>query len=152
MFKFAKYLEYALLAVCLIVVILFYVQSSTGIFAISNLKTIMASTTMVDGLIWTTYALTFLAILLVIGLSIFGMIKNPKSLKKTGITLGIAVVVIAASFFTASGAEVAANVSVAPTFATLKMTDTLLNMCYILLAVTILAIVAGAVMNLVKKR
>src|SRR5574344_2585443 len=104
MFKFAKYIEYALLAICLVLVVLFYMQSGTGMFKIANLKDVMNSTTMVDGIIWWMYALSAVAIILVIALSVLAMIQNPKSLKKTGITLGIAIVLVVASYFLASGA------------------------------------------------
>lgn len=152
MFKFTKYIEYVLLAICCVIIVLFYVQSGTGMFKLSNLKTILSTTTMTDGLIWWTYALCALAILLVLALSIFAMVENPKSLKKTGFTLGLAIVLIVASYFLASGAPVQANVAKAPTAGALKLTDTILILTYILMGATILVILGGAVVNMIKKR
>ena len=57
MSKFAKILEYALLAVGVVIIALFYVQSGSGQFALSNLADALASTTVLDGMLWWTYAL-----------------------------------------------------------------------------------------------
>lgn len=152
MFKFAKYIEYALLGLGLVFTVLFYVQSGSGIFKLSNLTDALSSTTMLDGVLLWAYILIAVALLLVIVLSVAAMIQNPKSLKKTGFILGLSVVLIVASYFLASGAPVEANVAKAPTFAQLKMTDTLLVLTYILLGATVLVLVGGSVANAVRKR
>ena len=57
MSKFAKILEYVLLAVGVVIIALFYVQNGSGQFALSNLADVLSSTTLVDGLLWWVYAL-----------------------------------------------------------------------------------------------
>ena len=91
------------------------------------------------------------ALVLVVVLSLINMAGNRKSIKKTGIVLLIAVVLIGASFLLASGDPIAVNMAVQPTHATLKMTDTLLNLSYALVILALLALVWGSVRNLIHK-
>lgn len=152
MSKFLKYFLYALLAISTVVIVLFYVQSSTGDFALSNLAEQLKTTSMVDGVMYWAYILVGLSILSLIALSIMGMIENPKTLKRTGITLLLAVVLCVISYFLASGDPVQANLEIAPTETALKLTDTGLIITYILFAATILTIIGGGIYNAIKNR
>ncbi len=152
MSKFAKILLYTLLGLCALVVILFYVQNSSGVFGLDNLKWVMSNLSMVDGLIWCTYLLSFVSILLVIIMSIYTMAINPKSIKKAGITLLIALVVIGISYLFASGNEVTVNVTTPPSKATFKLTDTGLLITYILAAVSVLALIFGGIRKIIQNR
>ena len=107
---------------------------------------------MLDIVLFWAYALVIAAIVLVVVLSIINMAGNKKSLKKTGILLLIAVALIGVSYLLASGDPIAVNMEVQPTHATLKMTDTLLNLSYALVVIALLALVWGSVRNLIKNR
>lgn len=150
--KFFKYLLYALLAVSAVLLVMFFVQGGDGEYALENLAAIQTSTTMVDGIIWWTYALVALAIVLVIVLSIWGLAKNPKSLKRAAIFLVLAIVICGGSYFLASGDIVAVNVDKVPSADTFKLTDTILNITYVLFAGAIISIIAGGVIKMIRNR
>ncbi|MBQ2242711.1 MAG: hypothetical protein II318_00680 [Bacteroidales bacterium] len=152
MSKFAKILEYVLLAVGVVIIALFYVQNGSGQFALSNLADVLSSTTLVDGLLWWVYALIVLAIALILVLACVATFGNKKSLKSTGLVLLLAVVLVVASYFLASGNPVAVNVAEQPTEATFKLTDTILILTYILFVGVIVSLLGGTVMNAIKKR
>lgn len=148
MSKLLKILLIVLLALSGVAVVVFYVQNSSGLFALSNKAEAMASTNMLDMLLFWAYFLVFAAILLVVVLSVINMAGNRKSLKMTGIVVALAIVVVGASYLLASGDPVTANLAVAPTEGELKLTDTLLIMTYILMAGSLVALVWGGIKKL----
>ena len=144
--KFTKILEICLLVISLIGLVVFFVNNaSTGLYTVANEAEALATTGMLDVVLFWAYALVIAAIVLVVVLSIINMAGNKKSLKKTGILLLIAVVLIGVSYLLASGDPIAVNMEVQPTHATLKMTDTLLNLSYALVVIALLALVWGSV-------
>ena len=151
--KFTKILEICLLVISLIGLVVFFTNNaSTGLYTVANEAEALATTGMLDIVLFWAYALVIAAIVLVVVLSIINMAGNKKSLKKTGILLLIAVVLIGVSYLLASGDPIAVNMEVQPTHATLKMTDTLLNLSYALVVIALLALVWGSVRNLIKNR
>ena len=151
--KFTKILEICLLVLSLIGLVVFFIYNgNTGLYSIANEAEALATTGMLDILLFWAYALVFAAILLVVILSIINLAGNKKSLKRTGFLLLIAVVLIGLSYLLASGDPIAVNMDVQPTHATLKMTDTLLNLSYALVVIALLALVWGSVRNLIKNR
>ena len=153
--KFTKILEICLLVISLIGLVVFFIyNSNTGLYTVANEAEALATTTtgMLDIVLFWAYALVIAAIVLVVVLSIINMAGNKKSLKKTGFLLLIAVVLIGLSYLLASGDPIAVNMEVQPTHATLKMTDTLLNLSYALVVIALLALVWGSVRNLIKNR
>lgn len=152
MSKFAKILEYVLMAVGVVIIALFYVQSGSGQFALSNLADALASTTILDGMLWWTYALIALAIVLIVVLAGVATFGNKKSLKSTALVMVLAVVLVVASYFLASGNPVAVNVAEQPSAATFKLTDSILILTYILFVGVVVSLLGGIVMNAIKKR
>lgn len=151
--KFLKILLVCLLAISVIGLIVFFVQNSTtGIYAISNLADAMATKGSLDFLLVWGYVMVLAAILLVVIMSIINIAGNRKSLKRTGITLLIAVVLIGISYLLASGDPVTVNTATPPTKAVLKMTDTLLNLSYALVIIAVLALIWGSLRNLIHNR
>ena len=147
--KFTKILEICLLVISLIGLVVFFANNaSTGLYTVANEAEALATTGMLDIVLFWAYALVIAAIVLVV----INMAGNKKSLKKTGILLLIAVVLIGVSYLLASGDPIAVNMEVQPTHATLKMTDTLLNLSYALVVIALLALVWGSVRNLIKNR
>ena len=134
------------------VIAVFYVQNTSGIFALSNLSEAVSSTNMLDGLLGWTYILLFAAIILVIVLSVINMAGNPKALKRTGFVLILSIVLIVVSYVLASGDPVAANLATEPTAGELKMTDTLLILTYLLMAGSFIAVIWGGAKKLIQNR
>ncbi|HIZ86385.1 MAG TPA: hypothetical protein IAC04_07835 [Candidatus Coprenecus stercoravium] len=151
--KFAKILEICLLVISLIGLIAFFIfNGKTGLYTVANEAEALATTGLLDVVLFWAYALVIAAIVLVVVLSLVNMAGNKRSLKRTGFTVLIAVVLIGLSYLFASGDPIAVNVAVQPTHATLKMTDTLLNLSYALVVLAILALVWGSVRNLIHNR
>lgn len=150
--KFLRILLICLLAISVIGLIVFFIQSSTGIYAISNLADAMATKGSLDFLLIWGYVMVLAAILLVVIMSIINIAGNRKSLKRTGITLLIAVVLVGISYLLASGDPVTVNTATPPTEAVLKMTDTLLNLSYALVVIAVLALIWGSLRNLIHNR
>lgn len=150
--KFTKILEICLLVISLIGLIAFFVfNGKTGLYSVENLAEALATTSLLDMVLFWAYIMVIAALVLVVVLSLINMAGNRKSLKKTGIVLVIAVVLIGASLLFASGDPIAVNMAVQPTHATLKMTDTLLNLSYALVIIALLALIWGSVRNLIHK-
>ncbi len=150
--KFTKILEICLLVISLIGLVAFFVfNGKTGLYSVENLSEALATTSLLDMVLFWAYIMVIAALVLVVVLSLINMAGNRKSLKKTGIVLVIAVVLIGASLLFASGDPIAVNMAVQPTHATLKMTDTLLNLSYALVIIALLALIWGSVRNLIHK-
>ena len=150
--KFTKILEICLLVISLIGLIAFFVfNGKTGLYSVENLSEALATTSLLDMVLFWAYIMVIAALVLVVVLSLINMAGNRKSLKKTGIVLVIAVVLIGASLLFASGDPIAVNMAVQPTHATLKMTDTLLNLSSALVIIALLALIWGSVRNLIHK-
>ena len=133
-------------------IVAFYVQNTSGIFALSNLSEAISSTNMLDGLLGWTYILLFAAIILVFVLSIINMAGNRKALKRTGLLLILTIVLVVVSYVLASGDPVAVNLATEPTAGELKMTDTLLNLTYLLMAGSFIALIWGGAKKLIQTR
>lgn len=152
MSKFLKILISVLLGLSAVAIIVFYVQNTTGLFALSNLAEAMSCTNMLDVMLFWGYFLIFVAIILVLVLSIVNMAGNRKALKRTGIILLLAIVAVVVSYLLASGNPVAVNLATPPTHGELKLTDTLLNLTYILLACALIALIWGSVKKIIQNR
>ncbi len=151
MSKILRIILISLMVLSLAGIVAFYVESASGAYALSNLAGAMAATGTLDMLLIWAYVLVFAAILLILILSIANMAGNKKSLKRTGFTCLLAIVLVVVSYFLASGDPVAVNLEVQPTFAALKMTDTLLIMVYILMVVVFASLIWGSVRKLFNK-
>ncbi len=152
MSKFLKILLYVLFGISGLIVILFYTQNSTGAFALANINSIMASTTMVDGLMLWTYLLVGAAVVTLLGLSIASLINNPKALKRAGFTALIAVVIIGLSYVLASGDPIPVNIDEVPGDSTFKLTDAGLIITYLLFGASILLLLGGSIRNAISNR
>ena len=107
----------------------------------------------VETLLYWAYAMLILALIAVFCIGIYVTAKNdPKSLVRIGIALAAAAALCLVAYLLASGAP-ALNYSGSklPTAGELKLTDTVLNLTYILGAAAIAAIVAGEVISGIRK-
>ncbi|PKO98585.1 MAG: hypothetical protein CVU13_09120 [Bacteroidetes bacterium HGW-Bacteroidetes-8] len=107
---------------------------------------------MIDTFLGYAYLLFGVAIVLALGLPLLQMIGNPKSIKKVIYSLILVVVVVGLAYMLASGDPLTTTLDKEPTASTLKITDTGLIITYLLFFVSITAIVAGGVINMVKNR
>ena len=136
MSKFIKYLSYILLGLAVVITIVFFINKEG----------------MLDTFLGYAYLLFGVAIVLALGLPLLQMVGNPKSFKKVLYNLIIVVVVVGLAYLLASGDPLATTLPEEPSAATLKITDTGLIITYLLFFVSITAIVAGALVNMVKNR
>jgi hypothetical protein len=107
----------------------------------------------VEALLYWTYAMVALAIFCVVVLGlIVSAINNPKSLVKVGILLAGACALVLVAYLLAQGAPALGREGLDPA-STLKLTDTILNLTYIVGAAAIVAIIVGEIrMAIVNKK
>ena len=107
----------------------------------------------VDTLLYWAYVLVIIGIAAAV---LFGIaisaINNPKNLIKMGIELVAVVVVVGAVYMLSSGAPAVGYVGAEVSPMTLKVTDTLLNLTYLLCALAIIAIVYGGIRNAIHNK
>ena len=108
----------------------------------------------VNVLLYWAYAMLGLAIAAVVLVGLYISIRtNPKSLVKLGIGVVAALVLCGIAYLLASGAPaVGFTGSVPPTDSELKLTDTVLNLAYILGAGAILSIIAAEVWGAIRSK
>ncbi len=137
MSKLMKYLSYLLLGLGVLLTVLFFLNTDG----------------MTDTYLMYAYILFAVAVTLAIVLPLLNVINNPKSLKKILLSLVVVVVVVGLAYMLASGNPLT-NVIIEPepSPATLKVTDTGLIITYFLFGASVLAIFAGALVNMVKNR
>ncbi len=136
MSKFIKYLSYILFGLTAIITVLFFLDDKG----------------MLDTFLGYAYILLGFAILSAVGLPLINMLKNPKGLKSMLKNLLVIVVVVVLAYLLASGDPLKTTLETEPTASTLKLTDTGLIITYFLFAASVIAIVGGGLVNLLKKR
>lgn len=140
--KVVKYLSYVLLLVGAVLTIV----------VLAGDVDVNQNESLVEPLLYWAYALVAVGI---IGAAIVGpvinIINNPKGMKKSLFTIIGAIVVIGLAYVFAPGSEAIGLVGAQPDFATLKMTDTLLNLAYVALAGAIISIIVGIIINAVRR-
>jgi len=129
---------------------------SVGVLILGTMKGFEANDgKMTDLLLYWAYGMVGLALVSVICVGLYIAIRtNPKSLVKMGIIIAGAAVLAFIAYLLASGAPAMGyNGSNVPTASELKMTDTILNLAYILGGAAIASIVVGEiVMSLRNKK
>jgi len=129
---------------------------SVGVLILGTMKGFEANDgKMTDLLLYWAYGMVGLALVSVVCVGLYIAIRtNPKSLVKMGIIIAGAAVLAFIAYLLASGAPAMGyNGSKVPTASELKMTDTILNLAYILGGAAIASIVVGEiVMSLRNKK
>ena len=106
----------------------------------------------VDNILFCAYvfaALTFFAVF--IGVVVISGINNPKNLLKLLLGLVVIAGIVAGAYFLAAGTPAVGYLGEPVSDGTLKMTDTVLNLTYLLFGGALLSLVAGAVITAFKK-
>ena len=106
----------------------------------------------VDPLLYWAYIVLGLALAAVIGVGLYvTATTNPKGLVKIGIAVVAAAVLFGICYLLASGAP-ALNCSKPTTPGELKLTDTILNLAYLVGGAAILSIICGEVMMTIRNK
>ena len=106
----------------------------------------------VDSILYGAYAYALIAILAVFfGVVVIGGINNPKSLLKLGLGIVAIAAVVAAAYFLAPGTPAVGYLGDPVSDGTLKLTDTILNLTYLLMGASLLALVTGWIIGATRK-
>ena len=106
----------------------------------------------VDVLLYCAYAYALITILAVVfGVVVIGGINNPKSLLKLGLGLVAIAVIVAGAYFLAPGTPAVGYLGEPVSDGTLKLTDTILNLTYLLFGGSIVALIAGWIIGATRK-
>ena len=106
----------------------------------------------VDNILYCAYAFAAIAILaVVIGVVVIGGINNPKSLLKLVLGLVAIAAVVAVAYVLAPGTPAVGYIGPEVPAGTLKLTDTLLNLTYLLFGASLLSLVIGWVVGATRK-
>ena len=135
--KIIKWITWALMIVGVILTILVFAQNGSDLS--------------VNLLLYWAYAMVALAIASIVYGIVRDSIINPKNVKKIGIVLVGAVVLVGLAYVFAPGTPAVGYVGAPVSDGALKLTDTVLNLTYFSVAAAILAVIAAAVMDSVKK-
>jgi len=136
MTKFSKYLLYVLMAVSLVFIIGFFVNQDS----------------MLDSLLYYTYALIGIAVLAALILPLINLLGNPKGLKKMLMSLILVVVFVGIAYLLSSGEPLQVKTNIEASESVLRMTDAGLILVYIMSAVAFIAILSGGLVRLVRNR
>ena len=103
----------------------------------------------VETMLYWAYAMLIIALVAVLCIGLYiTATTNPKSLVRIGIALAAAAVLCLIAYFLASGKPALVFTGATPpTAGELKLTDTVLNLTYILGAGAIVAIIAGEIIS-----
>ena len=103
----------------------------------------------VETLLYWAYAMLIIALVAVLCIGLYiSATTNPKSLVRIGIAIAAAAVLCLIAYFLASGKPALGFTGATPpTAGELKLTDTVLNLTYILGAGAIVAIIAGEIIS-----
>ena len=106
----------------------------------------------VDILLYCAYAYAIITILAVVfGVVVIGGINNPKSLLKLGLGLVAIAVIVAGAYFLAPGTPAVGYLGDPVSDGALKLTDTVLNLTYLLMGASLIALVAGWIIGATRK-
>ena len=105
-----------------------------------------------DVILYGAYAFAFVAIAAVVfSVVVMGAINDPKSLIKLGAGIGIIGVVVLIAWALAPGTQPIGYLGEPVSEGTLTLTDTFLNLTYMLLAGTVIALIAGQIIGATRK-
>ena len=107
---------------------------------------------MLDSLLYYTYALIGIAVLAALILPLINLLGNPKGLKKMLMSLILVVVFVGIAYLLSSGEPLQVKTNIEASESVLRMTDAGLILVYIMSAVAFIAILSGGLVRLVRNR
>ncbi|MDD2594597.1 MAG: hypothetical protein PHD11_02110 [Bacteroidales bacterium] len=137
--KVIKYIEYILLVLSLILLVIFFVILPTS-----------ADAPMMDIFLYWAYLLLAVTLILVLFFSIKSAAGSKKGIKNLILLVIGMIVIVGGAYLLAPGTPVETNKPISD--ATYKFTDTALYITYFVFAVSVLAIIGGAVFNAIKNK
>ena len=106
----------------------------------------------VDIMLYCAYAYALVAIVAVLfGVVVIGGMNEPKSLIKLGIGIAAIVVIVVLAWLLAPGTPAVGYLGEPVSEGTLKLTDTVLNLTYLLFGGSLIALVAGWIIGATRK-
>ena len=142
--KYEKIINWILLALFIVGAVLSFYGFAVGFESDGNAP--------VDNILYCAYGFAALTIAAVVfGVVVIGGINNPMSLLKLLLGLVVIAAIIAGAYFLAPGTPAVGYLGEPVSDGTLKLTDTILNLTYLLCGGAILSLVAGAVITAFKK-
>ena len=106
----------------------------------------------VDNMLYCTYGYALITVLAVVfGVVVIGGINEPKSLLKLLLGLVAGAAIVAVAYFLAPGTPAVGYLGDPVSDQTLKMTDTFLNLTYLLFGGALAALVAGWIIGATRK-
>ena len=106
----------------------------------------------VDNILYCAYAFAAIAMLaVVLGVVVIGGINNPKSLLKLVLGLVAIGAIVAVAYVLAPGTPAVGYLGDPVSDGTLKLTDTILNLTYLLFGAAILSLIVGWIVGATRK-
>ena len=142
--KYEKIIKWILVALFIVGAVLSFYGFGVGFESNGNAP--------VDNILYCAYAFLAITIAAVLfGAVVISGLNNPKSLLKLLIGLVIGAVIVAGAYMLAPGTPAVGYLGTPVSDATLKLTDTVLNLTYLLSGGAIVALVAGWVIGAIRK-
>ena len=142
--KYGKIIKWVLAALFVVGVVFSFYGFAVGFESNYNAP--------VDNMLYCAYAYAAATIAAVLfGVVVIGGINNPKSLLWLFVGLVVVAAVIAGAYMLAPGTPAVGYLGEPVSDATLKLTDTMLNLTYLLFGGSILALVAGWIIGATRK-
>ncbi|MBR5199387.1 MAG: hypothetical protein IKW20_06110 [Bacteroidales bacterium] len=142
--KYEKIIKWVLVALFVVGVVFSFYGFAVGFETNGNAP--------VDNMLYCAYAFAATAILAVLfGVVVIGGINNPKSLLKLGLGLVAIAAIVAVAYVLAPGTPAVGYLGEPVSDGTLKLTDTILNLTYLLFGGALLALVVGWIVGATRK-
>ena len=142
--KYEKIIKWVLVALFIVGVVFSFYGFAVGFESNGNAP--------VDNILYCAYAFAAVAIAAVLfGVLVIGGMNNPKSLLKLLLGVIAIVAVVAVAYVLAPGTPAVGYLGTPVSDGTLKLTDTILNLTYLLFGGAILALVVGWVVGATRK-
>ena len=142
--KYEKIIKWVLAALFVLGVVFSFYGFAVGFESNGNAP--------VDNMLYCAYGYAAVAILAVVfGVVIIGGINNPKSLLWLLVGLVVIAAIIAGAYMLAPGTPAVGYLGEPVSEGTLKLTDTILNLTYLLFGASILSLVAGWIIGATRK-
>ena len=142
--KYEKIIKWVLVALFVVGVVLSFLGFAVGFEKAGNAP--------VDVMLYCAYAYALIAILAVIfGVVVIGGMNDPKSLVKLGIGIAAIAVIVLLAWVLAPGTPAVGYLGEPVSDGTLKLTDTILNLTYLLFGGSIVALIAGWIIGATRK-
>ncbi len=142
--KYEKIIKWVLAVLFVVGVVLSFLGFVVGFDKAGNAP--------VDVMLYCAYAYALVAVIaVVLGVVVIGGINNPKSLLKLGIGLVAIAAIVAGAYLLAPGTPAVGYLGEPVSDGTLKLTDTILNLTYLLFGGSIVALIAGWIIGATRK-